>query len=401
MQVRKSVRREAMRTLYLSEEQRGYRNVLLKFFVRRGIVPSVLSQFGFWTLILMGMIVLDVHGVACAESPSVYSSGADAPTVTVCSDGGAGAYEAFPDVARITTPDGKSRLMCVFYAGYTHVSLPNAESLPKGGRVVGCWSDDEGRTWSEPKTLIDTDQDDRDPSIFQLPDGRILCNFFMYYGEAGPYNTCLSESTDGGQTWSEPRVIYEKFPCSAPIHRLTSGRLVMGLYGKDPTSGLSCGAIGYSDDDGGTWSDMVMIPNGGVPLDAETDVIELRDGSLYALQREWMGVSRSTDGGETWSESQNVGFAGHCPHFLRTRDDYILLGTRLPKTMLRVSRDECQTWSDAILVDNHIGAYPSMVELQDGSILFVFYQEGGNSDIVGKRFRVTESGLEWLGFDVP
>ena len=131
MQVRKNVRREAMRATHLSEEPRGYGNVFIKFFVRRGIVPCVLWLFGFGTLILMGMILLNVHGVACAESSSpssfVYPSGVDAPTVTICSDGGAGAYEAFPDVARITTPDGQSRLMCVFYAGYTHVSLPNAK----------------------------------------------------------------------------------------------------------------------------------------------------------------------------------------------------------------------------------------------------------------------------------
>ena len=63
--------------------------------------------------------------------------------VHVCTDAGAGAYEAFPDVCRMA--DG--RLLCVFYAGYGHVALPNAQ-LPLGGRVVGCYSSDEGRTWS-------------------------------------------------------------------------------------------------------------------------------------------------------------------------------------------------------------------------------------------------------------
>ncbi len=49
------------------------------------------------------------------------------PYVYVCTDAGAGGYEAFPDVCRLS--DG--RLMSVFYAGYGHVSLPN-EQLPKG-----------------------------------------------------------------------------------------------------------------------------------------------------------------------------------------------------------------------------------------------------------------------------
>ena len=63
--------------------------------------------------------------------------------VYVCEDAGAGGYEAFPDVCRLN--DG--RLMCVFYAGYGHVALPN-EQLPRGGRISYCLSSDEGRTWS-------------------------------------------------------------------------------------------------------------------------------------------------------------------------------------------------------------------------------------------------------------
>ena len=83
--------------------------------------------------------------------------------VFVCKDAGAGAYEAFPDVCRLS--DG--RLMAVFYAGYGHVALPN-EQLPKGGRISCATSSDEGRTWSEAKTLYDGPDDDRDPSIVQL-----------------------------------------------------------------------------------------------------------------------------------------------------------------------------------------------------------------------------------------
>src|SRR5690606_23620475 len=93
--------------------------------------------------------------------------------VYVCTDAGAGAYEAFPDVCRLS--DG--RLMCVFYAGYAHVSLPN-DALPKGGRVSYCLSDDEGRTWSPAQTLYDGPDDDRDPSIVQTRSGRLICNYF-------------------------------------------------------------------------------------------------------------------------------------------------------------------------------------------------------------------------------
>jgi hypothetical protein len=96
-----------------------------------------------------------------------------------------------------------------------------------------------------------------------------------------------------------------------------------------------------------------------------------------------------------------MGFAGHCPYFLRTKDDVILLAFRLPNTSLRFSRDECKTWSDNVLIDDVIGAYPSMVELKDGSVLVVYYEEGAGSSIRAKRFRVTDAGVQWISPSNP
>jgi len=116
------------------------------------------------TVILTAAVCL-IAGIVYSEDTN--TSGQEPPAtssspmfVHVCTDTGAGGYEAFPDVCRLQ--DGS--LMCVFYAGYGHVSLPN-DQLPKGGRVSYCLSWDEGRTWSEAKTLYDGPDDDRDPSI--------------------------------------------------------------------------------------------------------------------------------------------------------------------------------------------------------------------------------------------
>jgi hypothetical protein len=143
----------------------------------------------------------------------------------VCEDAGAGGYEAFPDVCRLN--DG--RLMCVFYAGYGHVALPN-EQLPKGGRISFCTSDDEGLTWSAAATLYDGPDDDRDPSIVQLKNGRMICNFFsLRKGEDGKtysgLGTWMISSDDQGKTWSEPRQISKTHYCSSPIRELSNGRL--------------------------------------------------------------------------------------------------------------------------------------------------------------------------------
>ena len=42
-----------------------------------------------------------------------------------------------------------------------------------------------------------------------------------------------------------------------------------------------------------------------------------------------------------------------------------------------------------MLVDTVGGAYPSMVNLKDGSVLIVYYEEGPGSSIRAKRFRAT------------
>lgn len=312
----------------------------------------------------------------------------------VCRDAGAGGYEAFPDVCRLS--DG--RLMAVFYAGYGHVAMPN-EQLPKGGRICYCTSADEGHTWSKAEILFDSPDDDRDPSIVQLKNGQLVCNFFSLRKATEPgkhwtgLGTWMVSSDDLGRTWSPPRRLFDSYYCSSPIRELSGGRLILGLYQELPDT--SAGAVGISDDGGKTWK-LVDIDNGGFRLDAETDVIELADGTLYAAQRAEMCFSVSKDRGNTWSVSEPIGFAGHCPYFLRTADGIILLAHRVPSTSLHFSLDECKTWSENIPVDGVTGAYPSMVNLEDGSVLIVYYEEGAGSSIRCKRFRATKSGIEWL-----
>ena len=318
--------------------------------------------------------------------------------VHVCTDGGAGGYEAFPDVCRLA--DG--RLMCAFYAGHGHVSLPD-ERLPRGGRICQVTSADEGRTWSAPRVLHDGPHDDRDPSLVQLGDGRLLCTFFSLAAgsEGRPYDglgTWLVESRDGGATWSEPRQIAAAWYASAAIRPLADGRLVLGVYREE--AGTAQGGVLVSDDQAASWRE-VPIDNAGLFLDAETDVVELADGTLYAAQRPTMAFATSDDRGDTWTASRQLSFPGHCPCFLRTTDGAIILAHRIPHTSLRVSRDECRSWSDHVVIDEVAGAYPSLVNLADGSILVVYYEEGEGSNIRGRRFRVGPAGVVWLPLGIP
>lgn len=318
--------------------------------------------------------------------------------VTVFADAGAGGYEAFPDVCR--TADG--RLLAVCYAGYGHIAMPDAR-LPKGGRLSGCFSDDEGKTWSAAFTLFDGPYDDRDPSVARLKDGRLACTFFTLKprpdGQAGyeSIGAFIVTSSDNGKTWeSEPRLITKAYYCSSPIRELADGRLALGLYAENEKA--AWGAVTFSEDGGKTWRTPVDIPTGGLRLDAETDLIQLKDGSLFAALRgstvsAW---SVSKDGGKSWSSAEQFGFPGHCHYLHRAPGDIILMAHRLPDTSLHYSLDECRTWSANVGVDTVFGAYPSMVTLKDGTILIVYYEEGPGSNVRAKRFRATRQGIEWL-----
>ena len=165
-------------------------------------------------------------------------------------------------------------------------------------------------------------------------------------------------------------------------------------------NGSARGAVTFSDDQGMSWSPEVDIQNGGMRLDAETDILELRNGNLFAAERadqnRSMAAALSTDHGRSWSVSKSLGFPGHCPYLLRTRENIILLAHRVPNTSLHYSLDECATWSENVVIDNVIGAYPSMVNLRDGTVLVVYYEEGQGSSIRAKRFRASPKGIEFL-----
>lgn len=358
------------------------------------------GRIGFYA----GQGLVRVRDIVVSGAPTPAESAFNEPEAMfsfVVRDAGAGGYEAFPDICRLH--DG--RLMAVFYAGYGHVAMPN-EQLPLGGRVSYCVSSDEGRTWSAAKVLFDGPDDDRDPSIAQLRNGRLICNFFILRNapdKSPPWDglgSWMVTSDDAGRTWSEPKRIAADYYCSSPVRELSDGRLILGLYAEE--DGKGWGAVTISEDGGETWCVPIDIDNAGMPLDAETDIIELKDGRLYAAQRgrgETMAWSVSADGGRSWSVSEPHGFPGHCPYLHRTVDGIIVMAIRdyaQKNTSMYYSLDECATWSERITVDDTLGAYPSMVNLEDGSVLIVYYEEGEGSSIRARRFRVSESGVEWV-----
>jgi sialidase-1 len=322
----------------------------------------------------------------------------ESPLYKIISRGEAsGPYQAFPDACRLNNGD----ILCVFYAGYGHVSLPN-DQWPKGGRICMVRSSDEGRTWTEPRILYDDPDDNRDPHIAQLSDGTLICSFFSLRPHGSRWELVgvqLVRSYDGGETWQErAETLVPGHACSAPVRQMPDGTLILGLYGGDGEA--EWGGVIRSSDMGKTWSDPIYIgKEARLPLDAETDVILLRDGTLYAALRSSkinMHYATSPDLGLTWSPVADIGFKGHCPHFTRLSTGEILLTHRLPATSLHVSRDECKTWEGPYIIDDVGGAYPATVELKDGTVLAVYYEEGEGSAVRALRFRLEPDGIEPL-----
>jgi hypothetical protein len=318
--------------------------------------------------------------------------------VVVADNAGAGGHEQFPDICRL--PDGQT-LLCVFNAGYAHVSPPTAQ-YPLGGRISFATSSDEGRTWSAEQTLYDSAADDRDPSVTLLSTGRLLLTFFDYVGGVSA-GTLLLVSDNGGTTWTGPTLIAPNYFVSSPVRELPGGRLVLGVYWQEPSTAF--GAVILSDDQGDSWSNLIDIDPAGSWLDAETDVIRRMDGTLYAVQRNSgfhsMKFSVSSDTGETWSVSQDIGFGGHAPYLHRPSSDtnVILLGERSIDntgsslyTGLRYSTDECASWSEALDVGSS-SAYASMVDLVDDTTLVVYYD---SVDVKAFRLRATVHGIRQL-----
>ena len=202
---------------------------------------------------------------------------------------------------------------------------------------------------------------------------------------------CCSEPTEvkiDSTTW---------FACSAPVREMPDGSLILGLYTEDGKTNRAYGATIKSYDDGKSWQDLALIgADSGLSLDAETDVIRLKDGTLLAALRSSktdLYFAKSADAGKSWGKVYSSGFRGHCPHFLRHSSGAILLSHRLPATALHWSFDEGKTWQGPLQIDSVGGAYPSTVELPGGQVYCVYYEEGVGSSIRGKRLNVSRTGV--------
>jgi sialidase-1 len=226
------------------------------------------------------------------------------------------------------------------------------------------------------------------------------CKLSKKWTGLGPF---VIKSYNNGKTWDkEAKSIPTSIPdmyCSAKVRELPDGICLLPVYHPEPSGLTAWGGVIPSYDFGKTWGKVVPIGReADLILSSETDVILLRDKILYAVMRGDgdkvnMHYSTSKDMGRSWQSINDLGFIGHAPSFTRLMTGEILLSYRAYNagsgyyTGLRISRDEAKSWEGPYLVDEKVGGYPSTVELKDGTLLIIYYEEGDRSAIRALRFK--------------
>jgi hypothetical protein len=291
------------------------------------------------------------------------------------------------------------------------------------GKTALYRSYDGGKTWSIPSVVNDTFLDDRDAGILSLGGKKLLVTWFTHpakvylehYGEhirkvwsgsdgvMDAYPTIPEEegrggsfvriSEDGGNTWGET----VRVPVSAPHgpNLLRDGSLLYlgkAMY----TDALPEGAVAaYRSTDGGmNWEKLAVldIPEGTKPNNFhEPHVVELPSGRLLGMIRAegpevpygfTVYETHSDDGGHTWSPMVWLDVQGSPPHLLLHSSGAVILsfGRRRDPFGERalVSYDGGETWPEEYVLHETTPCdlgYPASVELDDGSVLTVYYQQ--------------------------
>lgn len=240
----------------------------------------------------------------------------------------------------------------------------------------------------------------------------VLEGFLKAYEKFTPEmdtNGCFVKlSLDRGKTWGES----VKTPLLAPhgAVKTISGRLLfygvefaatMNRYEPEkyddaidptPVEDRRAMFLYESFDDGMTWEKVSKVPLSTNDY-CEPSIVEMPDGELIAAMRFHQEPETdnftihfvsSKDGGKTWSAPWRFGKTGAPPHLLLRKDGSIVMtyGRRSAPCGIRavVSYDACRTFSEEIILSdapNGDLGYPSSVELDDGSIVTVYYKPYG------------------------
>lgn len=332
-------------------------------------------------------------------------------------------------------------LLCSFSAGYWHVSFPSPIDVepdtlksyqangfplkvdaPTGGRALITRSSDDGRTWSQPMTLVDTPGDDRHPVIVEHPDGTLVCIFFLidnWYGYATPpagrnknSRVASIRSTDGGKTWSKPVIMPSPFEyydrmCGKPII-LENDDILLSTYGKEHWFAAEQLGVYRSSDSGQTWKFISRLEGSVGALD-EPAITKAENGQIVMIARPNGEIAFSSDDGRSWTSPRPFGIKMVAPCLMTLKDGTIVCIFGWGATgglQMMWSDDDGRTWTvpapdRGFSIDNSVYVYGIGTEMPDGSIYVVYYDPAGKqrkTAIWGLRVRIQDDrkGIEFL-----
>lgn len=275
-------------------------------------------------------------------------------------------------------------------------------------------SNDNGQTWSNPEIINNTPLDDRDAGILETVKGTLLVNwftslafdrdrYFKKYPEWEQIRKGLDSSTidywlgnwtrrslDNGETWLSPVKQLVSSP-HGPIE-LKDGRILyVGTAVIDNEKKL---AVEVSNDDGENWNLFSVIEiadHDTIKYYHEPHAVELENGKLVAMFRyqpkdrsdSYLRQSESYDGGKTWTKTHRTEIWGYPPHLIQLNNGWLMVAYGVRKYPFGekacISKDGGETWDieNEIFLsksENSDLGYPASVQLDDGSIITVFYQ---------------------------
>ncbi|MEW4529385.1 sialidase family protein [Maioricimonas sp. JC845] len=308
--------------------------------------------------------------------PAINAAETDSPVVTR-----EFIYETapFPECHASTIEETQTGLVAAWFGG-TREKHPD----------VGIWvARKVGDAWTTPIEVANGIQHTTlrhptwNPVLFQVPDGPLQ----LYY-KAGPdprtWWGMLTESTDGGQTWSIPRRLPETIdgPVKNKPVLLKNGDLLCGSSTEYDGWRLH---FEITPDFGKTWERIGPVNDASTFNAIQPTILTHKDGRLQALCRTQEGAiveSWSEDNGRTWSQlaatdlpNPNAGFDAVTlddgRHLLVYNHTLRGAGSPRGRALLNVAvTDDGENWQAALVLENERGefSYPAVIQTSDGLV---------------------------------
>jgi predicted neuraminidase len=266
----------------------------------------------------------------------------------------------------------------------------------EGNPDVGIWISRRIKgKWTEPMELANGVVNDStrfacwNPVLYKVPDGDLLL-FYKVGPSPSRWKGMLISSSDGGNTWSEPRALPEGYigPVKNKPVLLDNGNLLCG----SSTEGNGWKVhFEISADSGNSWKKVGPINDGKTYSAIQPCILVHNNGDLQALCRSRNRAileSWSTDKGLTWSPLAATSLPNNNSGIdaVTLADGRILLvynhvktpeGKRKgPRTPLNAALSKNgKTWYAAlILEDSPVSqySYPSVIQYSDGMVHVVY-----------------------------